>query len=122
LGLRLGNTIDQLLAEMGLGNGDGPGSGAGNGYSARRSTLSNVGLYGRLPGTGEFARSGARRGPGGAGGDAGGRPSDRDDPATLIDLPQKLRASGATGASIPAAYRRRVGAYFQRLAEESDSR
>ena len=43
----LGNTVEQLLADMGLGSGDSPGEGSGRGgYSTRRNSLSNVGLYG----------------------------------------------------------------------------
>ncbi len=43
----LGNTIEQLLAASGLSMGR--GMGAGGGYSMRRSTLRNVGLYGARP-------------------------------------------------------------------------
>jgi len=115
----LGNTIEQLLAEMGHGDG---GNGSGNGSSARRNTGSNVGLYGRLPSTGAYARSGNRRGTGGPGRGDGTRPLDQDDTTNLVDAPSHVRASGATGASVPAAYRRRVGAYFQRLVEERPAR
>ncbi len=121
LGSSLGNTVDQLLAELGLSPGDGPAGGSGGGSSARRSTLSNVGLYGRVPGRGDVAHSGSGRGPAGVGQRGGGAANSGDAP-NLVDVPQNSRASGSSGASIPAAYRRRVGAYFQRLAEENGSR
>src|SRR5207249_7280443 len=47
----LSNTISQLLSMSGFGSGGdgGFGQGAGNGFSARRNSLQNVGLYGSQP-------------------------------------------------------------------------
>ncbi len=87
----LGNTIEQLLGEMGLkpgGQGDGPG-----GYSTRRSTLDNVGLYGKLPGLDQMSgRVAQRSGPAAAGGatESGGDPGQPGE----ITLPSQSRAAG----------------------------
>lgn len=54
LGSCLGNTIAQLLAEMGMmpgsGSGFGPGQGAGGGFSALRGAMQNVGSTAACPG------------------------------------------------------------------------
>jgi len=129
LGNCLGNTIAQLLAEMGLspgaGMGTGVGSGAGGGFSARRSGMSNFGLYGGLPGMvgageGDFGEgSGQGDEPARGGGGPGGRNPDQD---TLADTPAADSAGGAGQVVVPPQYRRRVGEYFQRVAEEVGER
>jgi len=119
----LGNTIEQLLAEaglgMGAGRGFGMGEGAGGGYSARSSNANNIGLYGGLPalgpqgsgrGTAEFGP-----GPGSPGSLAGG---DNPDQPTFVEADATGAASGAGQGTIPLRYRQRVGQYLQRLAEE----
>jgi hypothetical protein len=114
----LGNTVAQLLGETGLkpaGQGSGPG-----GYSTRRSTLDNVGLYGQLPGldqmTGRVAQRSGPAAPGAAPhiGSDPGRPGE-------IALPGQARAAGSAKVEAPAGYRSRVGAYFQRIVEEAES-
>jgi hypothetical protein len=114
----LGNTIEQLLGEMGLkpgGQGGGPG-----GYSTRRSTLDNVGLYGQLPGLDQMAgRTGPRSGPA-AEGSGSASSSDPGQPGE-ITLPSQSRASAGAKVEVPPGYRSRVGAYFQRIAEEAES-
>ena len=129
LGDCLGNTIAQLLAEMGLspgaGMGNGVGTGAGGGFSARRSGMSNLGLYGGLPGMagageGDFGeRAGTGDEPARGGGGPGGVNPDQD---TLADTPAADGAGGAGQAVVPPQYRRRVGEYFQRVAEEVGQR
>jgi hypothetical protein len=115
----LGNTVGQLLADAGLKSGmNGTGQGAGGGYSARRSSLNNVGLYGSLPtmnaqsGTG-FSR---RNQPGQAGNHPGGA---RRAQPTTAELTGHRNATGAAEAIIPAPYRKRVAEYFQRIIEET---
>lgn len=117
----MGNTLAQLLADAGFKQGVGGGMGSGGGYSARRSTLNNVGLYGNLPARGNPTQS--RRGRGrlaqsGAG--AAGATAEML-PGESADLPGKVRASGAAGAFVPIRYRSRVEQYFQRIAEETGS-
>jgi len=129
LGDCLGNTIAQLLAEMGLspgaGMGTGVGTGAGSGFSARRSGMSNFGLYGGLPGMagageGDFGEgAGTGDDPGRGDGGPGGRNPDQD---TLADTPAADNAGGAGQVVVPLQYRRRVGEYFQRVAEEVGER
>ena len=118
----LGNSIEQLLAEMGLGMGAGPGSGAGfgsgGGFSARRGGM-NVGLYGGLP-----SQAGGQGGDGfgpsqaeaaGAGVYGGGSVGD---PA-VFDSASAGGTVGSTQGLVPPQYRKRVGAYFKRIAEEA---
>lgn len=121
LGNCLGNTMAQLLADAGLGTGSGPGSGAGGGYSARRSTLANIGLYGGLPSmTGPQLAGQGTSAAGGAGRYSSGSSSAAGEGAGF-DVPG-TRASAAGGeASVPLQYRRKVGRYFQRLADEIGS-
>jgi len=114
----LGNTIGQLLMGMGLGNGAGGGFGAGqSGYSVRRG--GNVGLYGSMPGMGESpeTREGksGREGSGPTTAQGGTNPDEtrRDDAAAGPE------EAGAGEAAVPVQYRRRVGQYFQRIAEET---
>lgn len=113
----MNSTVDQLLASAGLKSGAAPGTGAG--YSAARTSLQNIGLYGSLP---AFAGgSSAGRRPSMSGGGSAG--SDQGETAASASLPvleiAKLRAAGQAEAEAPAPYRRRVGAYFKRITEEA---
>jgi hypothetical protein len=118
LGSRMGDTLQQLLGEMGLGDGSGQnGGGSGSGYSMRRGRKPSVGLYGQFRGAPE-ARGGNGRGKEqapGAGGSGGVNP---DQMHTLMDPQQTMESGGAGDPAIPLSYRKRVGQYFQRLAEE----
>jgi hypothetical protein len=112
----LGDTVAQLLAEMGMNPGD--GSGGGSGYSARRNHLGNTGLFGRMPGMAEGRgrnRSGPTAGSSSAGGATAGQPGAASDSAA------EFTAGGTAGAAIPPRYRNRVGAYFQRIIEEGNT-
>lgn len=114
----MGETIEQLLEAEGLSLGKGKtGSGAG-GYSARRNSLRNVGLYGRLPVRGKESRAGgghAQHGTSadGRGNGVPGAPGD-------ANVENRLKASGQSGAAVPDRYKRRVGEYFQRVSDELD--
>ncbi|MBI3861979.1 MAG: hypothetical protein HY290_08785 [Planctomycetia bacterium] len=124
----LGNTLEQMLADAGLkpGSGSKPGQsgmmGAGGGFSARRSTLNNIGMYGRIPAKGNPKST--RAGGGERAQTVGGSYRANEGPATSSKLdPHGLwRASGASEASVPARYRGRVERYFQRIADEAGSR
>jgi hypothetical protein len=109
----LGNTIAQLLAQMGMGMGSG---GLMGGYGM-------VGLYGGLP---DMLGSGWEFGDG-QGGDARrgagqrGRPQgENPDQAKPGELFAPGTAAGASEGAVPVRYRRQVGQYFQRIAEETE--
>jgi hypothetical protein len=114
----LGNSLEQLLQMMGMGQGQGGmGSGlAGSGFSQRRSGLSNMGMYGGLPtvGLAQSGRGDDREGGRGAGGT---RRSE-----TMDSSPSQVSArtthTGAGAIRVPRKYERRVGEYFRRLADE----
>jgi hypothetical protein len=113
----IGNTVDQLLAELGLQpGGQGPG---GGGYSTRRSTLSNVGLYGQMPGLDQMAGRVTNR-DGGAGGTGGKSIGSNPAIPGEISLQTSLQAGGSPAVEIPTKYRKRVGAYFERIVEEAE--
>jgi hypothetical protein len=115
----LGDTVQQLLDAEGLlpVKGNGAGNGAGGGYSQRRSTLNNVGLYGGRPAfAGRPARAGgSRSGPGRSG--AGGRdaPDSPNPGAPGID---QYNTSAESSAAVPPRYKKKVGQYFDRVADE----
>ncbi len=110
-------TAEQLLAAAGMQQGNG-GIGAGGGYSARRSTLQNVGLYGNLPTLAGATGSGHRRdGLTGVMGGQDGGPGHTPN-VTVIEALRELSATGSSDVAVPEAYRRRVGEYFRRIADE----
>jgi len=121
----LGNTVAQLLAEMGMGSGSGGAGGgtSGGGYSARRGP--GVGLYGSMPtlGGGDMAGGGFsdQNADQGARGNATASPG--GDPRTVADVQAASEAGGTSQLVVPPRYRQRVGQYFQRVADEvGDSR
>lgn len=112
----LGNTIEELLEAEGLGLKPGKGAGGGAGYSARRSSLRNVGLYGHLPSRGQDARAGGGRAQRGSSADGAGEAP----PGSPADAHStgRLTANGQSDAVVPDRYKRQVGEYFQRVADE----
>lgn len=116
-----GNSLRQLAQMFGLGRGQqGMGDGAGGigGYSQRRSTANNIGLYGSQPllnETSEASRGDRQSGATGS--------LYTDDFRIGIPGGQSIGTEQGTGGSsagtIPARYERRTGQYFRRLAEES---
>ena len=111
----MGNTVDQMLSAMSLSTGK--GSGGVGGYSAMRSSLANVGLYGSLPVMGQD--SGSAQG----GAADHGRRTDAtgvtdEDAANGTGGHGSQQASGHGDAPVPAQYKQRVGDYFQRVADE----
>lgn len=109
------STIDQLLAAEGMGFGD--GMGAGGGFSQRRSTLRNTGLYGRIPSRARAggAHSGRNVNGPAAGGNADG--GNRGDTGGAISN-GKFEASGDSDVAVPPQYKQKVGEYFRRVADE----
>ncbi len=114
----LGGTVEQLLEAEGLGMGKGQKglAGAGGGYSARRSSLRNVGMYGRIPVRGSESRAGGGRADHGIS-DTSNGPGHAGNPLDS-SAKSRLDASGQSDAAIPDRYKRRVGEYFQRVADE----
>lgn len=115
----LGNTVQQLLDSMGMGMNPGTGEGGGSGYSASRNSLQNVGLYGQLPTMSQMSRSG--QGKQSMVGTIGRHsdPGQSEKNPWAVDPGGKLQAAGAASAVVPVTYRSRVGAYFQRVADET---
>ena len=120
----LGDTLSQMLADAGFKPGGGkPGQngalGAGGGFSARRSSLSNIGLYGNLPTRGNPTQS--KSGGGKQSLSIGGSYRTDVDQVTSsrLDPHGLLKASGAGETAVPARYRSRVEQYFQRIADET---
>jgi hypothetical protein len=95
------------------------GIGAGSGFSAMNTTLQNIGLYGTLPALGRTSRTGDRSGRGTSG--KGGNVNDGREESRY----QEVYGSGQSGAvgsgtaGVPVQYRHRVGAYFERIADET---
>ncbi|QDT93656.1 hypothetical protein [Gimesia algae] len=124
LGECLSKTISQLLAETGFrpgsGTGTGAGTGAGGGFSAQRSTMQNVGLYGDSP----FIEHAAAHS--GSSSDDSQNATGRSNGESLLhqedqssfDSSGKFKASGSGESLVPLKYRRKVGRYFQRIADE----
>jgi uncharacterized coiled-coil protein SlyX len=107
----LGNTIAQLLADMGQG-----GSGGSGGYGV-------YGLYGQMGGMfGAGTFGDATQGLGLLGPPRGRRDSQGNPDRDSADSAAAGGGATAAGdAAVPSRYRQRVGRYFQRLAEEIDS-
>jgi hypothetical protein len=119
----LSETASQLLAQAGFGKGrgkeNGRGEGGGGGYSARRSTLQNVGLYGNTPresSPSQGMRSGLSNQT--QSGRAQNRGSTGGDNAAGFELGNTFSGASASEAAVPPQYRRKVGRYFQRIADE----
>jgi hypothetical protein len=116
----MGNTIAQMLGEMGFGSGAGnmPGNGSGRGM---------MGLYGDAEGTsgsgsGEFGEP--HEGRSGSGDEPGRTPSGGGNPDTTAadEAIANGAAAAASEAGVPLRYRRAVRQYFQRLSEELGDR
>lgn len=116
-------TLDQMLQGMqpGMSSGMSSGMGSGGGQSGNSARRNNVGLYGDTPltessagGTEGSSSENSRARSGRDGGNGRGR-SDDDE---AHDADSALRASGANDAAVPLRYRRQVGRYFQRIADE----
>lgn len=119
----MGNSLQQLLDAAGFkkGNGrkSGPGSGTGGGFSARRDSLSNMGLYGSkmTQGNPQQAKSGQGKQSVAVGGSF--RSDDSSTAVSRIDPHGMLKSSGSSEAAIPVRYRKQVERYFEQIAEEA---
>ena len=117
----LGNSVAQLLAAMG-GQGSG-GGGFGMSGFGMGGAEGSIGLYGGLPAM--FGRDGERgdaqevRAASGAGQGRGSPHGENPDEAGADEKFAPGAAAGASEGSVPPRYRRQVGQYFQRIAEET---
>ncbi len=111
----LGNTIEQMLQSMSLSTGT-AGHGVG-GYSAARNSLANVGLYGTIPTRASESGSGNGQADRGTSSRAGGDLPDATNPDNT-GAAGAQHASGQGDAPVPQAYKKRVGDYFRRVADE----
>ena len=118
-------TLGQLLADAGFGGNPGSsgGFGAGGGSSSRMSAAKNVGLYGGVPqASSQASRQGGRSDQTTA---AQGRARERQVGGAgdgSFDSSETLEAAGSGEAAVPLRYRRKVGRYFQRIADELGER
>ena len=111
----MGNTVQQMLQAMSLSTG--MGAGGTGGYSAMRSSLANVGLYGTLPMVGmESGGTQGGRADHGVRTAANGIPD--DGAANGAGHNGRQQANGQGDAPVPAQYKQRVGDYFQRVSDE----
>lgn len=118
----MNQTMQQLLRDAGLGGNPGQsgmaGGGAGGGFSARRSTMQNVGLYSNEPTLSDAAQRGGQSDKT-AVGQAGVLPgTEAVVPSAVYDTTSALRSVNSDTSTIPLQYRRRVSRYFQRLADK----
>jgi hypothetical protein len=119
----MGNSLQQMLAAMGLGASAGagnmPGSGAGSGM---------MGLYGEMPGMAGGSGSGdfgdPHAGAQGSGKEVGESPSGGGNPDAGVpgEADEDGTAAAASEAGVPLRYRKAVRQYFQRLSEELGDR
>lgn len=119
----MGNTIDQLLSEAGLSSLGQQATGADGSYSVPRSMLQNVGIYGGLSTMANLPGGGLPHGRRLQNVEAGGERLDRRSEV----LPGRAMDPGTAptvGDSlvVPAKYRRKVGQYFERIADELPDR
>jgi len=121
LGDAMGQSLQQLMKGSGRGQQPGNAQGSGGGYSASRNTMNNVGMYGNNPSFNESAPTGNGLSKKKMQSGSGRGPSDRrpDTPGQAPqEAPGRMSATGGADAAIPLRYRRQVGRYFQRVADE----
>lgn len=118
----MSQTLDQLLADAGFGQnmGNGFGQGAGGGYSSQQSSMQNVGLFGSQPliDQAASARSGTSQDAREASGTGAAYRSRNQEELNVFGASNGSSASGVGESVVPLPYRRKVGRYFQRLADE----
>jgi hypothetical protein len=119
----LGNSVAQLLAAMGGQGSNSGGGGFGMSGFGMGGAEGSIGLYGGLPAM--FGRDGERgdaqevRAASGAGQGRGSPHGENPDEAGADEKFAPGAAAGASEGSVPPRYRRQVGQYFQRIAEET---
>lgn len=126
-GPNFGNSIEQMLAMMGMKKGAsgmkpggqpgmGTGFGAGGGYAQRTPGPQNVGMYGSLP----MPQSSPNRGRGDSqspGYQSSQAYDSKSDGGAERDVQGTSEATGQSMNSVPADYRSKVEEYFRNLNE-----
>lgn len=122
----MSQTLDQLMKDAGfnpgnsMGSSPGTSTGNGGGYSAQRSQAQNIGLYGAQPlyDQSAEARGGSDQDAQAADGTGSAFRIHSESDESIFGLSDGLRAAGSGESVVPLPYRRKVGRYFQRLADE----
>ncbi|HOW69106.1 MAG TPA: hypothetical protein PKY77_00780 [Phycisphaerae bacterium] len=118
----MGSTIEQLLSQAGLSPLGQEGTAAGSGYSVQRSLLQDMGMYGDLSAVASGAQGVSRRGRVVDATQMGGQSSGQSR-ALPGEIPgMDFSAGGDRVLAVPVQYRRKVGQYFERIAEEMPDR
>ncbi|NQU21751.1 MAG: hypothetical protein HQ567_10745 [Candidatus Nealsonbacteria bacterium] len=121
----LGNSIAQILAQMGMTPGSGAGMGSGYGMGGNSAQRGGMGLYGGLPGMagnyGEGREQDGSQDNAPSRFNAGGSNPQR--PA-MVDAAAEGRSGGGGGGhdAVPARYLPRVDEYRRRISEEVENR
>jgi hypothetical protein len=129
----MGSTLDQLLANAGMGSaGGGDGQGAGgqpgtspgsrDGYSMAANTLKNVGLYGNLPTSQASSGRGSGNRQSGDGRRFAVAPGAEQSTRVASNAGSDPKTTSDAEGQVPPTYRRRVAEYFRRIADESTDR
>jgi hypothetical protein len=124
-GAKLRNSIEQMLAMMGMKPGSspggkpgmGPGWGQGGGFAQRFPGPQNVGMYGAMPTPQSSPRSG--QGDSSQGGVASNHAIESSaNNASDGEAASTGNASGQSMTNIPSQYRSQVAEYFRTLSDE----
>lgn len=127
-GAKLGNSIEQMLAMMGMKPGSspggkpgmGPGWGQGGGFAQRFPGPQNIGMYGAMPTPQSSPRSG--QGDSSQGGIASNHAIDSSANDTSDGAAAATgNASGQSMTNIPTQYRSQVAEYFRMLSDDLGS-
>ena len=124
----MSNTLQQLLADAGMpsfgqGSGmqSGSGSGTGNGFSARRSTMQNVGLYGNSPSMNATSASAQGQSSGGQPAEGGAWGGTGDVQAiNFIRAAADLQSAGGAVDALPLKYQDRIARYFRNVVDQME--
>lgn len=114
--ISLGNSLQQILAAMGVGKKTGSGQGGQDGYSLFNN---DVGIYG--PGMERPGQPAGKRGGSGRGAAQGSQQVASDAADPLLNKPDATtRLRLQPDAKFPLRYRDLVGEYFRTIAESED--
>lgn len=127
-GAKLGNSIEQMLAMMGMKPGSspggkpgmGPGWGQGGGFAQRFPGPQNIGMYGAMPTSQSSTRSGQGEASQGAVASHHAIESSAND-TNDGEAALTGNASGQSMTNIPSQYRSQVAEYFRTLSDELGS-
>jgi hypothetical protein len=114
--INVGNSLQQILSAMGVGQNSGSGQGGQDGYSMFNN---DVGIYG--PGMERAAQQAGKRGGSGRGSSQGSQQVASEGTDPLLNKPDATtRLRLQPDAKFPLRYRDLVGEYFRTIAESED--